>query len=123
MCTQSLVINGRYDKKGNLEEGYGAPIGSSECLRLVRDFQGNDDATDAEVAHEAEVQELREQQNRVESGLIQRVVELEQQIEERHEAPAPRPRVTQQTVQQPVLNTSQRSKMAELFPEKEENSE
>ena len=117
MCTQSLVINGRYDKKGNLEEGYGAPIGSSECLRLVREFQGSDDDADTEAAHSAEIEVIREQQNRIESGLVGRVAELEQQIEQQAQAPAPRPQVTRQTVQQPMLNEEKRAKLAALFPE------
>lgn len=124
MCTQSLVVNGRRDKKGDLEEGYGTPIGSAECLRLVRMFQGSDDATDAEIAHSVEIQELRQQQDRIESGLIQRVAELEQLAERVQSRPAPKPQVTRQTVQQPMFDAEQRSYIQSLKIEtKEEGSE
>ena len=123
MCTQSLVINGRYDKKGNLEEGYGTPIGSAECLRLVRLFQGGDDESDTETAQALEIKELRQQQDRIESGLVGRVNELEELIEQQSAAPAPRPQVTRQTVHQPMLNASKRLQLAELFPEDEETPE
>lgn len=123
MCTQSLVINGRYDKKGNLEEGYGTPIGPSECLRLVREFQGGDDESDTSTAQAIEIKELREQQDRIEYGLVQRVDELEQLAERVQSRPAPKPQITQQTVQQPMLNASKRMQLAELFPEDEEKPE
>lgn len=123
MCTQSLVVNGRRDKKGNLEKGYGTPIGTAECLRLVRMFQGSDDASDAETAQAAEIKELRQQQDRIESGLIGRVNELEQQMMEQEQAPPPRPRVTQQTVQQPMLNDEKRAKLTALFGDNEDAGE
>lgn len=123
MCTQSIVITGRRDKRGDLEEGYGPPIGSAECLRLVRLFQGGDDASDAEAAHETEIQELRQQQDRIESGLVQRVAELEQLAEQVQSRPAPRPQVTQQTVQQPMFDAEQRSYIQSLKIEVAEETE
>jgi hypothetical protein len=124
MCTQSLVIIGRYDKKGNLEEGYGAPIGSAECLRLVRLFQGSDDAADASSALQIEVEILREQQDRIESGLVQRVDELEreQRTVMQVAQARPPPQVTQQTIQQPMLNDEKRAKLAALFGDNDEET-
>jgi hypothetical protein len=123
MCQQSAVVTGRYDKKGELEEGATTPIGTAECLRLVRMFQGSDDESDASTALQTEVEILREQQDRIESGLIGRVNELEQQMMEQEQAPPPRPRVTQQTVQQPMLNDEKRAKLAALFGDNEDAGE
>jgi hypothetical protein len=125
MCTQSLVVNGRRDKKGNLEEGYAAPIGSSECLRLVRMFQGGDDATDASIALQTEVEILREQQNMLEQRFAQRAEELErEQRAVRQVAQArPAPIVTEQTIHQPMLNDEKRAKLTALFGDNEEKEE
>ena len=123
LCTQSDVINGRRDKKGNLEKGEPTPIGSAECLRLVRLFQGDDHVNQSATAHEADIEILREEHDRAESELLARVAELEGEIEEVANKPVPAPRVTQQTVQQPLLNDEKRAKMAALFDDDEEISE
>jgi hypothetical protein len=120
MCTNSHIINGRYDKKGNLEKGAPTPIGTAECLRLIRMFQGSDDESDSSTALQTEVEILREQQDRIESGLVGRVNELEDLMEQQTQAPAPRPIVTEQTVHQPRMSLSQKADMAALFEEKAE---
>jgi hypothetical protein len=120
MCTNSHIINGRYDKKGNLEKGAPTPIGTAECLRLIRMFQGSDDESDSSTALQTEVEILREQQDRIESGLVGRVNELEDLMEQQTQAPAPRPIVTEQTVHQPRMSLSQKADMAALFEGKEE---
>lgn len=110
MCQNSHVVNGRYDKKGKLEKGQAEPIGSTECLRLVREFQGDDSEPDSHAHVETQLEVLREQQDRIESGLVGRVNELEQQIEQQANAP----RVTRQTVQQPMFDAAQRSYIQSL---------
>ncbi len=39
LCQNSTVVNGRRNKKGELKRGEN-PVGSAECFRLVREFQG-----------------------------------------------------------------------------------
>jgi len=124
MCQQSAVVTGRYDKKGELEEGQPTPIGTAECLRLVGEFQRDVAGADTAAAHEAEISELREQQNTVEYELVARVDELEQAIAEASKPqPAPRPQVTRQTVQQPMLSDEKRAKLSALLGDNEEESE
>ena len=124
LCTQSHVINGRRDKKGELEKGAPSPLGTAECLRLVRAFQGDDDVAESGTINTSQIEVIREQQDRVERELVARVNQLESLVERRASTNKPPPtQVTRQTVQQPFLNTSQRSKMAELFPEDEEKAE
>jgi hypothetical protein len=116
LCTNSVVINGRRDKKGNLEEGEPAPIGSAECLRLVREFQGNVVEPDAEAAVQTQLEIIREQHDRTESELLARVDDLEDAIAEARKPRAtPKPIVTQQTIQQPYLTEQKRSKLASLL--------
>lgn len=125
MCQQSVVVTGRYDKKGALEEGSPPPIGTTECLRLVGEFQGDVDDPNVVGALQTEIEILREQQDMLEQRFVERAEELEQEHVAVQQVAARRsaPQVTQEVIQQPVLNTSQRSKMAELFPEDEETSE
>ena len=81
------------------------------------------DDTDSHAAVETQLEVLREQQDRIESGLVGRVNELEQQIEQQAQAPAPAPRVTRQTVQQPMLNASKRAALTALISDDEEKPE
>lgn len=125
LCTQSIVVTGRRDKKGDLEEGATPPLGAQECLRLVRDFQGDLDDTDAEVAHSVEIQELREQQNSLERRFAERAAELAREHEETQQVVARRatPVVRQETVQQPMFNAEQRSYIQSLKIETNEETE
>jgi len=118
LCTQSVVINGRKDKKGELEDGEPTPIGAGECLRLVREFQGDADDSDAARALQSEVEILREQQNRTEQQLAARVEQLEMEVSKPQDRP--RPVVRQEVVQQPMLNADKRAKLSALLEEKEE---
>lgn len=121
LCTNSHVINGRRDKKGKLEEGEPTPIGSAECLRLVREFQGDVVGTDAVASVETQIEVIREQHDRAEQQLIERVDELEELVAVATKPrPAPKPVVTQQTIQQPYLTTDKRAKLAALLKEKSE---
>lgn len=125
LCTQSVVVTGRKDRQGELEEGYGPPLGAEGCLRLVREFQGDDSATDVEVAQAAEIQELREQQNSLERRFAERAAELAREHEETQQVVARRatPVVRQETVQQPMFNAEQRSYIQSLKIETKEETE
>lgn len=104
LCTNSIVINGRRDKKGELEKGEPPPIGVTECLRLVREFQGS--ATDESGgAEDPQLAMVKEQHDRVERELYARLDTLEQALDATNRTP---PKVTLQTVQQPVLTTKQK---------------
>lgn len=121
LCTNSVVINGRYDKRGDLEEGSPTPIGTAECLRLVREFQRDADDGDAARAHAVELEVLREQQDRAEQQLVTRVAELEEAVAKAIKPrPAPKPVVTQQTIQQPYLTNDKRAKLAALLDDEGE---
>ena len=121
MCTNSHVINGRYNKKGNLPKGSPTPIGAAECLRLVREFQGDSDDNDIVGAVRTEVEVIREQHDRAERELLARVEQLEV------EASKPRSGgeqvVRQETIHQPLLNDEKRAKLAALFSDDEEKTE
>ena len=123
LCTNSVVINGRRDKKGELEEGEPTPIGTAECLRLVREFQRGDDGPDSNAAVETQIEILREQQDRIESGLVSRLEELEQEVDRiPPPKPAAKPVVTQQTIQQPMLNADKRAKLAAIYADEVEEN-
>lgn len=122
LCQNSVVINGRRDKKGDLEEGE-RPLGVQECLRLVREFQGDDGISDAEGVVHTEIEVLREQQDRTERELVARVEQLEQSNVRRSRAPRPPPLVTQEVVQQPRMSVTQKADMAALFSDDEEIKE
>ena len=110
MCTQSHVINGRYDKKGRLEKDSFEPIGADECLRLVRQFQGSVGEPDTASAFQAELEDYREKQDRVEQQLVSRVDELESELVELANKPRT-VRVTNQT----GLTDEQKTKLAQVF--------
>jgi Sec-independent protein translocase protein TatA len=117
LCKNSIVINGRRDKKGALVKGEPEPIGSAECLRLVREFQGNVDDTHTSADHEAELQELRDKQNSLEQRFAARAEELEREHEEVQQIVTSRvaPQVTQEIIQQPLLTEDKRAKLAALI--------
>ena len=115
LCTQSAVINGRVDKKGELEENQPDPLGATECLRLVREFQGDTDGDSAGGAVAVELQELRESQDRVERQFIAKVEQLEEQISKPERLPAPV--VKKEVIQQPYLTQDKRSKLAAVLEE------
>jgi len=125
MCQQSAVVNGRYDKKGKLEKGVTAPIGTAECLRLVREFQGDVDESDAAATLQTEIEILREEQDSLKQYVTEQVANAEQEHEEAQQIAARRapPQVTQQTIQQPMLNDDKRSKLQALFNEEVEEVE
>lgn len=121
LCTQSHVINGRRDKRGDLEEGSPTPIGAAECLRLVREFQGDSDDNDVVGAVRTEVEVIREQHDRAERELLTRVEQLE--VEASKPAQRPPQVVRQETIQQPMLNDSKRAKLAALISDDEEKTQ
>lgn len=122
LCQNSVVINGRRDKKGDLEENE-RPLGVQECLRLVREFQGDDVEPNTDGAIATEVEILREQQNRVEFEVLSRVEQLEELVARRPAARAPTPVVQQEVVQQPRMSIQQKADMAALFSDDKETSE
>ena len=113
LCTQSAVVNGRLDKKGELEEGQRDPLGAVECLRLVREFQGDSVAHDVERAHEAQLEKLREQQDTAQQRLLERVEHIENEISK----PQNKPVVKQEVIQQPYLTEEKRMKLAAVLEE------
>ena len=113
LCQNSVVITGRKDRHGDLEEGE-APIGTDECIRLVRQFQGDDNEADSTSVVLSQIEALREEQDRTEQELLIRVAELEHQQSE-----PPAPRVMRQTVQQPMLSDTKRAKLAALINDEE----
>ncbi len=126
LCQNSVVVNGRYDKKGNLEENEPAPIGAEECLRLVREFQRDDSAPDSGDAERTASQELREQQDRIEQQLLARLDAMEQKLAEQdkdHQSVVrkvgARP-VVKEVVQQPYLTDDKKAKLAALLSDEEE---
>jgi hypothetical protein len=132
MCQQSAVINGRYDSKGRLEEGQPTPIGKSECLRLVGEFQRDTDGPDTSDAVKDELQNLREQQDQLRQYVAERVDAAEQlhdQQEVEHQSaqraarsrPTPPPaQITEQIIHEPYLSNTKRSKMAALLGDNED---
>lgn len=121
LCQNSVVINGRRDKKGNTVEGE-RPLGTEECLRLVREFQGDDNGSDAEDAVAAEIEVLREQQDRTESVLFARVEQLEQlatRAQQRPRVSLAKKEVAPVIIQQPYLNDDKRAKLAALLNDEE----
>ncbi len=111
MCQQSMVINGRYDKKGKLETNAPRPIGTAECLRLVREFQGVDTDDDADDAHNAAVASIQDQLYNLEQRFTERAAEIEQEQQSilRVAARRPPPQVTETIIQQPMFNEEQRA--------------
>lgn len=112
MCQQSAVINGRYDKKGKLEKGSPQPIGSIECLRLVREFQGDShDTDDAEDAHNAAVASMQSQLDSIEQRFAERAAGIEQAQAQIRRVAARKstPQVIETIVQQPMFNEEQRA--------------
>jgi hypothetical protein len=111
MCQQSAVINGRYDKKGALEEGQPAPIGTAECLRLVGEFQGGTDDDHNGRAEAAGVAALHERLDNLEQRYFERAAEIEQEQQAiRTVATRSRtPQVTETIVQQPMFDAEQRA--------------
>lgn len=124
MCQQSAVINGRYDKHGEIEEGTPTPIGSEECLRLVREFQGDVDDDNTEGALSTQIEVLREQQDILERRFVARAAELEREHEKTQQVAASRPaaRVTQEIIQQPYLNDEKRAKLSALIGDNNEET-
>lgn len=117
LCENSVVITGRTDKKGRLLEGE-HPIGTEECLRLVRQFQGGDDGTDEKIAVAAEVEALKGQQDNFEQRLDSTIEQLERSFEQHRVVTA----ASAPIVQQPYLNESKRSKLAALFGDNDEET-
>ncbi len=123
LCTQSEVVSGKRDKKGRLKKGEPEPVGVTECLRLVREFQG--DNSDVVVGYDdsalvkeleilrAEVREFREGQSQLESEL-NRV----DQRSSAHERAARE--VTRQVIQQDYLDEGKKQKLASLLSDAEE---
>ena len=126
LCTQSQVINGRYDRKGELEEGIPDPIGATECLRLVRDLAGDTNGSTVQTSVRDELQEeveilraelyaYRDEQQLEQQALEEevRIVASEQNnIIEIRDTPAP-----EQHFPEPFLNESKRSALLGLLEE------
>jgi hypothetical protein len=79
------------------------------------------DVDDAVGAVEAEVQVIREQHDRTERELAERVEQLELAASKPQRQPAPV--VRQETIQQPMLTDKKRAQLAALFPEDDEDKE
>ena len=127
LCTQSHVVTGRRDKRGDLEEGSPPPLGPQECLRLVREFQGDVDDSNANAALQTEIEILREQQNNLERRFAAKADELEREHDEQLQIqasrPVPAPVVRQETIQQPMFDAEQRSYIQSLKIEVAEETE
>lgn len=123
LCTQSDVVLGRRDKKGELQKNQEPPLGASECLRLVREFQGE---IDEPVATRSEVQILQEQlellqheisQHETEQRELELAVSDVRQISERTESRITSARPQPQVQVQEYLNQAKRDKLAALITE------
>jgi hypothetical protein len=66
LCQNSTVVNGRRNKKGELDRGEN-PVGADECFRLVREFQGATDDTSKQYRQELET--IRHDQKLLEEEL------------------------------------------------------
>lgn len=127
LCTQSDVVLGRRDKKGNLEKGEPNPLGATECLRLVREFQGD---ADEPVASRSEIEDLRRQVAILQDEISQHDVAqqaLESEVAEVREIrsrPAPRPAAARpQIIQQEYISDEKRAKLAALINQSDEEAQ
>lgn len=121
LCTQSEIILGKVDKKGRREKGQYDSLGADECLRLVREFQGD---TAEPVASRREIEMLQEQvallQNAIgDHEVAQEAIEQEvAEVREIRNRPAPRPAAARpQIIQQQYITPEKRSKLAALVEE------
>ncbi len=123
LCTQSEVVLGRRDKRGKMEEHRPQPVGSAECLRLVREFQGSPDDGDA-VGSDVEalgrqLEILQEQFAQSESAHQDLATELAA-VREIRSRPSPRPvGAKPQIIQQEYLSADKRAKLAALVSDEE----
>lgn len=126
LCTQSDVILGRRDKKGKLEKGEPDPLGSAECLRLVREFTGPVDEPEpsgssaalSEIYRELEL--LRESISQHEEAQDEVQAELAAVSERSRARPPSPPRVEERVIQQQYIDEEKRQKLAALIDDEEE---
>lgn len=121
LCKNSVVITGRKNKRGELEPNEPDPIGTAECLRFVREFQGSPDESDISVSAQTQLEVIREQQDRTEREVATRIYQLEQKIEEKHKEPVHPPVVRQEVIQQPYLDDVKRAKLEAVLRDNEED--
>lgn len=121
LCKNSVVIIGRKDKKGKPYPNE-RPIGTQECLRLVREFQGGDVSSDTDDVVAAEVEILRQQQDSFEQQLTSTVERLERSYEQHRTATRTNAVVQKEIIHQPYLNEEKRSKLAALFGDNNEET-
>jgi hypothetical protein len=121
LCKNSVVVTGRKNKKGELESSEPNPIGSDECVRLVREFQRDSDEPDATGTLQTEIAILREQQDNLEQRFAEKVEEVEREHRVVQEMARSRPAtvVEKEVVQEPFLNDQKRAKLNELLEESE----
>lgn len=123
LCTQSDVVLGRRNKRGEVEKGEPEPLGAAECLRLVREFQGGADVDDNVGSSVEELQRelavLQEQLAYSESA-HEALTEQLAQVREIRSRPAPRPASNgPQIIQQEYLSAEKRAKLAALVSDEE----
>jgi len=123
LCTQSDVVNGRRNKKGELEDDQPQPIGSAECLRLVRQYQGS---PDEHVSERGDVEELRRQVEVLQEQLDQSESAHETlasevaEVRELRNRPAPRPAAPRtEIIQQEYITPEKRAKLAALISDED----
>lgn len=123
LCTQSDVVLGRRNKRGEMEKGEPEPLGATECLRLVREFQGSPDEHDLVGGNVEELRRelavLQEQLDQSESAHEELAQELAE-VREVRSRPAPRPAAARpQIIQQEYLSADKRAKLAALVSDEE----
>lgn len=126
LCENSAVVNGRKDKKGRVLKTQIKPIGSDRCLRLVREFQGDDADADPEFAAaverrvEQELSIYREERDNAERQLADRISQLENNPAPRAARAAP-PQT--QIIQQAYLSDDKKARLAAIRDDEQEPEE